>query len=478
MNQNKTLNSQKQKKLITMNYDIIVIGSGPGGYVTAIRASQLGFKTAIIEKENLGGICLNWGCIPTKALLKSAQVFKYINHAEDFGLNKVEASFDFPNVVQRSRGVAEKMSKGVEFLMKKNKIDVIFGTAKVKPGKKVAVEKDGAVTEYTAEHIVLATGARSRALPNLPQDGKKVIGYRQALTLPKQPKSMIVVGSGAIGVEFAYFYATLGTEVIVVEFMPNIVPVEDEDVSKHLEKSFKKAKIKVMTNASVESVDTSGEGVKAQVKTEKGIVELQADILLSAVGITANIENIGLEEVGIKTEKGRVVVDEWYRTSVPGYYAIGDILPTQALAHVASAEGITCVEKIKGLDVERIDYGNIPGCTYCTPEIASVGLTEKQAKEKGYEIKVGKFPFSASGKATANGDTDGFVKVIFDAKYGEWLGCHMIGTGVTEMIAEAVAARKLETTGHEILKTVHPHPTLSEAVMEAVAAAYGEVIHI
>ena len=461
-----------------MNYDIIVIGSGPGGYVTAIRASQLGFKTAIIEKENLGGICLNWGCIPTKALLKSAQVFKYINHAEDFGLNKVEVSFDFPNVVQRSRGVAEKMSKGVEFLMKKNKIDVIFGTAKVKPGKKVAVEKDGAVTEYTAEHIVLATGARSRELPNLPQDGKKVIGYRQALTLPKQPKSMIVVGSGAIGVEFAYFYATMGTEVTVVEFMPNIVPVEDEDVSKHLEKSFKKAKIKVMTNASVESVDTSGEGVKAQVKTEKGVVELQADILLSAVGITANIENIGLEEVGIKTEKGRVVVDEWYRTSVPGYYAIGDILPTQALAHVASAEGITCVEKIKGPDVERIDYGNIPGCTYCTPEIASVGLTEKQAKEKGYEIKVGKFPFSASGKATANGDTDGFVKVIFDAKYGEWLGCHMIGTGVTEMIAEAVAARKLETTGHEILKTVHPHPTLSESVMEAVAAAYGEVIHI
>ena len=461
-----------------MNYDIIVIGSGPGGYVTAIRASQLGFKTAIIEKENLGGICLNWGCIPTKALLKSAQVFKYINHAEDFGLNKVEASFDFPNVVQRSRGVAEKMSKGVEFLMKKNKIDVIFGTAKVKPGKKVAVEKDGAVTEYAAEHIVLATGARSRELPNLPQDGKKVIGYRQALTLPKQPKSMIVVGSGAIGVEFAYFYATMGTEVTVVEFMPNIVPVEDEDVSKHLEKSFKKAKIKVMTNASVESVDTSGDGVKAQVKTEKGVVELQADILLSAVGITANIENIGLEEVGIKTEKGRVTVDEWYRTSVPGYYAIGDILPTQALAHVASAEGITCVEKIKGLDVERIDYGNIPGCTYCTPEIASVGLTEKQAKEKGYEVKVGKFPFSASGKATANGDTDGFVKVIFDAKYGEWLGCHMIGTGVTEMIAEAVAARKLETTGHEILKTVHPHPTLSEAVMEAVAAAYGEVIHI
>ena len=461
-----------------MNYDIIVIGSGPGGYVTAIRASQLGFKTAIVERENLGGICLNWGCIPTKALLKSAQVFKYINHAEDFGLNKVEASFEFPNVVARSRGVANKMSKGIEFLMKKNKIDVILGNAKVQKGKKISVEKDGQTTEYSANHIIIATGARSRELPNLPQDGVKVIGYRQALTLPSQPKSMIVVGSGAIGVEFAYFYATMGTKVTVVEFMPNIVPVEDEEVSKHLEKSLKKAGIEVMTNASVESLDTSGEGVKANVKTANGNVTLEADIVLSAVGIAANVENIGLEEVGIQTDRGRVLVNEWYQTSVPGYYAIGDIIPTQALAHVASAEGITCVEKIKGLHVEPIDYGNIPGCTYCLPEIASVGLTEKQAKEKGYEIKVGKFPFSASGKATANGDVDGFVKVIFDAKYGEWLGCHMIGVGVTEMIAEAVAARKLETTGHEILKTVHPHPTLSEAVMEAVAAAYGEVIHI
>lgn len=461
-----------------MNYDIIVIGSGPGGYVTAIRASQLGFKTAIVEKENLGGICLNWGCIPTKALLKSAQVFKYINHAEDFGLNKVEASFEFPNVVARSRGVANKMSKGIDFLMKKNKIDVIYGTAKVQKGKKISVENEGKTTEYSANHIIIATGARSRELPNLPQDGVKVIGYRQALTLPTQPKSMIVVGSGAIGVEFAYFYATMGTKVTVVEFMPNIVPVEDEEVSKHLEKSLKKAGIEVMTNASVESLDTSGEGVKANVKTASGNVTLEADIVLSAVGIAANIENIGLEEVGIQTDRGRVLVNEWYQTSVPGYYAIGDIIPTQALAHVASAEGITCVEKIKGMHVEPIDYGNIPGCTYCLPEIASVGLTEKQAKEKGYEIKVGKFPFSASGKATANGDTDGFVKVIFDAKYGEWLGCHMIGVGVTEMVAEAVAARKLETTGHEILKAIHPHPTLSEAVMEAVAAAYGEVIHI
>lgn len=463
-----------------MNYDIIVIGSGPGGYVTAIRAAQLGFKTAVIEKENLGGICLNWGCIPTKALLKSAHVFNYLKHAEEYGLNKVEdAGFDFSKVIQRSRGVAGKMSKGIEFLMKKNKVDVIMGTAKVKAGKKVSVtDAEGKTTEYAANHIIIATGARSRELPNLPQDGKKVIGYRQALSLPEQPKSMIVVGSGAIGVEFADFYNTLGTQVTIVEFMPNIVPVEDEEVSKHVEKSLKKSGITIMTNASVESVDTSGQGVKAKVKTAKGEEILEADILLSAVGIAANIENQGFEEVGIKTEKGRVLVNEWYETSVPGYYAIGDIIPTQALAHVASAEGITCVEKIKGMDVHPIDYGNIPGCTYCHPEIASVGLTEKQAKEKGYEIRVGKFPFSASGKATANGDVDGFVKVIFDAKYGEWLGCHMVGDGVTDMIAEAVVARNLETTGHEIIKSIHPHPTLSETIMEATAAAYGEVIHI
>ena len=463
-----------------MNYDIIVIGSGPGGYVTAIRAAQLGFKTAVVEKENLGGICLNWGCIPTKALLKSAHVFNYLKHAEDYGLNAVEnPGFDFSKVVQRSRGVATKMSGGVSFLLKKNKVDVIMGTAKVKPGKKIDVtDADGKVTEYSASNIIIATGARSRELPNLPQDGKKVIGYRQALALPEQPKSMIVVGSGAIGVEFADFYNAMGTKVTIVEFMPNIVPVEDEEVSKHVERSLKKSGINIMTNASVESVDTSGAGVKAKVKTAKGEETLEADILLSAVGITANIEGIGLEDVGIQTDRGRVLVNEWYETSVPGYYAIGDILPTQALAHVASAEGITCVEKIKGLHVEPIDYGNIPGCTYCHPEIASVGLTEKQAKEKGYELKVGKFPFSASGKATANGDTDGFIKVIFDAKYGEWLGCHMVGDGVTDMIAEAVVARKLETTGHEVLKSIHPHPTISEAVMEAVAAAYGEVIHI
>ena len=463
-----------------MNYDIIVIGSGPGGYVTAIRAAQLGFKTAIVEKENLGGICLNWGCIPTKALLKSARVFHYLQYAEEYGLNKVEnPGFDFGKVIQRSRGVAQKMSGGIQFLMKKNKIDVIMGTATVKKGKKIEVkDSDGKSAEYSADHIIIATGARSRELPNLPQDGKKIIGYRQALSLPEQPKSMIIVGSGAIGVEFADFYNTMGTKVTVVEFMPNIVPVEDEEISKHLEKSLKKSGITILTSSSVERVDTSGAGVKAFVKTDKGEVTLEADVLLSAVGITSNVEGIGLEEVGIQTEKGKILVNDWYETSVPGYYAIGDVLPTQALAHVASAEGITCVEKIKGITTEKIDYGNIPGCTYCHPEIASVGLTEKQAKEKGYDIKVGKFPLSASGKATANGDTDGFIKVIFDAKYGEWLGCHMIGAGVTDMIAEAVVARKLETTGHEILKSIHPHPTISEAVMEAVAAAYGEVIHI
>lgn len=462
-----------------MKYDIIVLGSGPGGYVTAIRASQLGFKVAVIEKENLGGICLNWGCIPTKALLKSAQVFDYLKHASDYGLTVKEFDKDFSAVVKRSRDVAEGMSKGVQFLMKKNKIDVIDGFGKIKPGKKVDVTAaDGKVTEYSADHIIIATGARSRELPNLPQDGKKVIGYRQAMTLPEQPKKMIVVGSGAIGVEFAHFYNAMGTEVTIVEFMPNVVPVEDEDISKQFERSLKKAGINVMTNSSVERIDTSGNGVKAFVKTAKGEEVLEADILLSAVGIKTNIENIGLEETGIATDRDKILVNAYYQTNVPGYYAIGDVTPGQALAHVASAEGILCVEKIAGLHVEPLDYGNIPGCTYATPEIASVGMTEKQAKEKGYEIKVGKFPFSASGKAKAAGTPDGFVKVIFDAKYGEWLGCHMIGAGVTDMIAEAVVARKLETTGHEILKAVHPHPTMSEAVMEAVADAYGEVIHL
>lgn len=462
-----------------MNYDVIVIGSGPGGYVTAIRASQLGLKTAVVESENLGGICLNWGCIPTKALLKSAQVFEYIEHAADYGVKVNGHEADFSAIIKRSRGVADGMSKGIQFLMKKNKIDVITGWGKIKKGGKVEVKSaDGKITEYTAKHTILATGARSRELPNLPQDGKKIIGYRQAMTLEKQPKSLVVVGSGAIGVEFAYFYNSIGTKVTIVEFLPNIVPVEDEDISKGLERSFKKAGINIMTNASVESVDKSGDICKVNIKTATGMQVLEAEVVLSAVGITPNIENIGLEEVGVKTDKGRVVVDEFYRTNVPGVYAIGDIVPGQALAHVASAEGIICVEKIAGHHPEALNYGNIPGCTYCTPEIASVGLTEKAAKEAGYEVKVGKFPFSASGKASAAGAKDGFVKVIFDAKYGEFLGCHMIGTNVTEMIAEAVVARKLETTGHDLLKAVHPHPTMSEAVMEATADAYGEVIHL
>ena len=460
-------------------FDVIVLGSGPGGYVTAIRASQLGLKTAIIEKESLGGVCLNWGCIPTKALLKSAQVFEYLKHADDYGLTVENYDKDFDAVVNRSRNVAGTMSKGVQFLMKKNKIEVIMGYGTLKAGKKVAVaSEDGSETVYEANHVIIATGARARELPSLPQDGKKVIGYREAMTLPKQPKKLIVVGSGAIGVEFAYFYNAMGTDVTIVEYMPRIVPVEDEEISKQIERSFAKSGIKVMTSAEVTKVDTSGKGVKATVKTDKGEEVLSADIVLSAVGIKTNIENIGLEEIGIATDRDKIIVNDFYQTNLPGYYAIGDVTSGQALAHVASAEGILCVEKIAGQHVEPIDYNNIPGCTYCFPEIASLGYTEEQAKEKGYEIKVGKFPFTASGKAQAGGHTDGFVKVIFDAKYGEWLGCHMIGAGVTDMIAEAVVGRKLETTGHEILKAVHPHPTMSEAVMEAVAAAYDEVIHI
>ena len=461
-----------------MNFDVIVLGSGPGGYVTAIRASQLGLKTAVIEKESLGGVCLNWGCIPTKALLKSAQVFEYINHAEDFGISVSNASADFSKVIKRSRDVADGMSKGIAYLTKKNKVEVIYGFGKLKKGGVVSVTNDGQTKEYSANHIIIATGARSRALPNLPQDGENIIGYREAMTLKEMPKSMVVVGSGAIGVEFAYFYNTMGVDVTLVEYQKNIVPVEDEDISKQLQRSFKKSGIKVMTNSSVEKVNVLKSGCEVVIKTKKGDEVVNADIVLSAVGIIPNIENIGLEEVGIKTDKGRLVVDEFYNTNVKGYYAIGDLLPTQALAHVASAEGIVCIEKIAGENPEAIDYGNVPGCTYCSPEISSVGMTEAQAKEAGFDVKVGKFPFTASGKASASGHKDGFVKVVFDAKYGEWLGCHMIGYNVTEMIAEAVVARKLETTGHQILKAIHPHPTMSEAVMEAVADAYGEVIHI
>ena len=463
-----------------MNYDIIVIGSGPGGYVTAIRASQLGMKTAIVERSELGGICLNWGCIPTKALLKSANVFEYLTHANDYGIEVKEANANFGAMVERSRGVANGMSNGIQFLMKKNKIDVIKGTGVIKAGKKVAVTaEDGKVTEYSADKgIIIATGARSRQLPNLPQDGEKIIGYREAMTLKKQPKKMVVVGSGAIGVEFAYFYNAIGTEVTVVEYLPNIVPIEDEEVSKQLEKSFKKAGIKIMTGSSVEKVTTSAKGCTVSIKTAKGEETIECDVVLSAVGIEANIENIGLEDLGIVTDRGRILVNDYYETNIPGYYAIGDVLPTAALAHVASAEGIICVEKIAGHHPAPLDYGNIPGCTYCSPEVASVGMTEKQAKEAGYDVKVGKFPFSASGKASAAGAKDGFVKLIFDAKYGELLGGHMIGANVTEMIAEIVAIRKLEVTGEELIKTVHPHPTMSEAIMEAAAAAYDEVIHL
>jgi len=463
-----------------MSYDIIVVGSGPGGYVTAIRASQLGLKTAIVERESLGGVCLNWGCIPTKALIKSANVYEYLQHAADYGINVKESSADFGAMIKRSRDVANGMSNGIQFLMKKNKIDVLKGNGVVKAGKAVEVtDESGNKTTYTAaKGIIIATGSRSRELPNLPQDGAKIIGYRQAMTLPAQPKKLVVVGSGAIGVEFAYFYNAIGTEVTIVEYLPNIVPVEDEDVSKQLEKSFKKAGINILTNASVESVDTSGSGCVVSIKTAKGEEKIECDVVLSAAGVVTNIENIGLEELGIIVDKGRILVDDYYQTNLPGYYAIGDVVPGPALAHAASAEGIICVEKIAGHHPEPLNYSNIPGCTYCSPEVASVGMTEKAAKEAGYEIKVGKFPFSASGKASAAGAKDGFVKLIFDAKYGELLGGHMIGANVTEMVAELVAVRKLETTGEELIKTVHPHPTMSEAIMEAAAAAYGEVIHL
>jgi dihydrolipoamide dehydrogenase len=467
-----------------MAYDVVVLGSGPGGYVAAIRAAQLGFKTAIVEKESLGGICLNWGCIPTKALLKSAQVFEYIKHAKDFGI-EASGQQDFPAVIKRSRGVADKMSKGVQFLMKKNKIDVVMGYGKLKAKGQIEVSTpDNKSQVVEGKHIIVATGARSRELPNLKQDGKKVIGYREAMSLPQQPKSIIIVGSGAIGVEFAYFYHSMGTKVSVVEFLPRIVPVEDEEISKELEKLYKKSGMDILTNSEVVSLDTSGSGVKAKVKTPTGEVVLEAEIVLSAVGIAANIENIGLETLGVKTDKGKITVDKYYQTNVAGIYAIGDCVPGPALAHVASKAALICVENIGFGEKkyahlpEAMDYGNIPGCTYCSPEIASAGMTEKQAKDAGYEIKVGKFPLSASGKASAAGHTEGFIKVIFDAKYGEWLGTHMIGYNVTEIIIETVLGRKLETTFQEVLNSIHPHPTISESVKDAIEVAYGEAIHL
>jgi dihydrolipoamide dehydrogenase len=462
-----------------MAYDVIVLGSGPGGYPAAIRASQLGKKVAIVEKESLGGVCLNWGCIPTKALLKSAQVYEYAKHAADYGIELDNPRHNFTGVVKRSRGVADKMSKGVQFLMKKNKIDVIMGFGKlIAPGKLEITATDGTKKIEEAKNIVIATGGRARVLPTMPIDDVKIIGYRKAMVLENQPKTMIICGSGAIGSEFAYFYNSMGTKVTIVEFMPRIVPVEDEDISKELEKQYKKQGIEIMTNSEVLKVDTTGTGVKATIKTAAGEVVLEADVLLSAVGVVANIENIGLEALGIKTEKGKIIVDKYGQTNVAGIYAIGDCTPGQALAHVAAKEGINAAEHLAGHHPEAIDYNNIPGCTYCTPEIASVGYTEKAAKDAGYEVKVGKFPFMASGKASAAGATEGFVKVIYDAKYGEFLGCHMIGMNVTEMIAEVVTARKLETTAHEILNAIHPHPTMSEGIKEATAVAYGEAIDV
>ncbi len=462
-----------------MNYDVIVIGSGPGGYPAAIRASQLGMKTAVVEVESLGGICLNWGCIPTKALIKSAEVYDYIKHAADYGIKVDSAIPEFESVIKRSRSVAEQMSKGVNFLMKKNKIEIIMGWGRIKKGGIVEVKtSDGKMEQHTAKHIILATGGRSRELPNLKQDGKYVIGYRQAMTLPQQPKSMVVVGSGAIGVEFAYFYNAMGTKVTIVEFADQIVPLEDEDISKALGRNFRKNGINIMTSSTVEGVEIVNGLCKVKVKTPSGYETIESEIVLSAVGVTANLENLGLEETGVKFEKGKILVDDYYKTNVEGIYAIGDIVRGPALAHVASAEALTCVEKIAGQKVEPINYGNIPGCTYCEPEIASVGMTEKAAKEAGYELKIGKFPFSASGRAKASGEFEGFVKVIYDAKYGEWLGAHMIGHNVTELIAEVVTARKLETTAHEIMKSIHPHPTMSEAVKEATADAYGEAIDL
>jgi dihydrolipoamide dehydrogenase len=470
----------KIEKQMNMEFDLIVIGSGPGGYVAAIRASQLGMKVGVVEKESIGGVCLNWGCIPTKSLLKSAQTLEYALHAESYGVTITgEIKADFSRMVQRSREVAEGMSKGVQFLFKKNKIEVINGFGKLKSATEVEVtDAEGKIKTVTTKNIILATGARTKELPNLKQDGSKIIGYREAMTLKKQPKSMIVVGSGAIGSEFAYFYNAIGTDVTLVEFLPDVVPNEDEEVSKALARSFKKAKMKILLSSTVEKVDTSGELCIVTIKTPKGEEVQEVEIVLSAVGVTPNIEKIGLEELGITIEKGKIKVDEFYRTNVPGVHAIGDIVSGPALAHVASAEGIVCVEKIAGLNPNPINYGNIPGCTYTNPEISSVGLTEAKAKEAGYEIKVGKFPFTASGKASAAGQKDGFVKLIFDAKYGELLGAHMIGGNVTEMIAELVVARKLEITGHELMKTIHPHPSMSEAIMEAAAAAYDEVIHL
>ena len=460
-------------------FDLIIIGSGPGGYVAAVRASQLGMKAALVEKAETGGVCLNWGCVPTKALLKSAQVLEYARRAADYGINAGEAPApDFGAVIARSRGVADMMSKGVQYLLKKYNVPVISGFGRLKGAGAVEVEAaDGTRVSYSAKHIIIATGARSRELPNLRQDGMKIIGYREAMNLPSLPASMVVVGSGAIGSEFAGFYRAMGTEVTLVEFMPRVLPIEDEEVSRTLERAFKKAKMKIMVNSTVEKVDTSGEKCIVTIKTPKGEETVETEIVLSAVGITPNIEGIGLEEAGVKTDRGRVVVDEFYRTSVSGVYAIGDIVPGPALAHVASAEAIVCVEKIAGRDPHPVDYANIPGCTYTTPEVASCGMTEEAAKAAGIETKSGKYMFMASGKASAAGAREGFVKLVFNAADDKLIGGHLIGMNVTEMISSLVTARKMGATAHDLMTSIHPHPTMSEGIMEAAAAALGEAIH-
>ena len=462
-------------------FDVCVIGTGPGGYVAAIRASQLGFKTAVVEKRFLGGVCLNIGCIPTKALLRSAEVFESISHASDYGVDVKDFSANFDGMVKRSRKVADKMSKGVQFLMKANKIEVLNGTGVFKSDKELSVQDDKGKEQETvkAKHFIIATGARPFELPHIEIDGELVIDSEKAMQLEKQPKKMLIMGAGAIGVEFAYFYNSIGTEVTLVELQDSLVPVEDKDVGKELGKIYKKKGINIMTGSSVEKVEKKGKGAKVTVKTKKGKEEIEVDVVLSAVGVTGNVENLGLDKAGVKHEKGAITVEKpSYKTSADNIYAVGDVIGAPWLAHKASHEAIICVENLAGENPHAMNYDNIPGCTYCEPQIASVGYTEEQAKEEGYDILVGKFPFSASGKASGLGHEEGFVKVIFDKKYGEWLGCHMIGSHVTELIAEAVVARDLETTGHEIISAVHPHPTMSEAVMEAAAEAYGEGVHL
>jgi dihydrolipoamide dehydrogenase len=463
-------------------YEIAILGGGPGGYVAAIRAAQLGYKTVVVDKDNLGGVCLNWGCIPTKSLLKNAEIYDLIkNHGKDFGIISNGLTFDFNQIIKRSRGISERISKNVEHLIKKNKIDRIRAFGKLTSKNQIEIFENGRKKSETikADKIVIATGARPKSISSIPVDNKMIITSKEAMNLSEQPEELIIIGAGAIGMEFAYFYSVLGTKVTIIEMMDNILPVEDKEVSKELEKNFNKRKIQIITKATVEKAVAKGKKVYVTVSVGGEKKELSADLVLNAIGVTGNIEGIGLEELRVEIYKNHIKVNkETYETNIPGIYAIGDVIGPPWLAHVASHEGIHCVEGIKGIKNKPIDYNNIPGCTYCQPQIASVGYTEEKAIEAGYKIKVGKFPYMASGKAFAVGERDGFVKLIFDEKYGELLGAHIIGSEATELIAELVLARELEATGESILKTIHAHPTLSEAVMEAAANAYGEAIHI